>query len=72
MVIDIIDRFVHNRVPERLTQRSMGPSTVQHQTSLPSDAFSSAINDAEQQALALLNRGIDLPLPDIDDDNQDD
>jgi hypothetical protein len=49
---ELLDRFVHNKVPERfLKNASQSNSTLpQQMSSYPSDAYSQAIEDAERRA----------------------
>lgn len=49
-VNELLDRFVNNRVPERLVaDRSEASSTLPHVSAYPSDAYSQAIEDAERR-----------------------
>ena len=46
---ELLDKFVHNKVPPRLQATTAAPSQPsQFQSSMPSDAYSSAIADAER------------------------
>lgn len=72
VVAELLDKFVHNRIPQRLQAdrpgTSTGASTSQMVSSYPSDAYSQAIEDAERIA-AEANY---LAYMDIDEDENDD
>jgi hypothetical protein len=51
-VAELLEKFVHNRVPERLQAKSPNDAAVarEYATSYPSDAYSVAMEDAERLA----------------------
>lgn len=52
IILELIDRYTHNRVPQRLQPevKTLFNSPGEAMTSYPSDAYSQAIEDAEKLA----------------------